>query len=269
MASDLATVISNTDGWMSSDPDKLNLPPLRRPSPIPALTPQAELAIFARALYREGYDDHRAGHITVRQPDDTFLTLPYQFGWDEVTPDQIIRINNQGIVIEGDWDVTPAIALHLEFHAARTDSNVVIHQHPRFGTIWSALRRIPAAYDQISAFMDTPEIVLYDDFAGDVTSISISRDNVRAIGDKNYAILANHGVLVSGADVQQCFCRAMALEWRCKQAWYVEAIGGGTPVPKEGQAVLLDMQRRRDDRPPMQWEWVVRRELRADPGLLG
>ena len=41
--------------------------------PLPPLTPQAEVALLARMLHREGYDDHLAGHITYRQPDGTLL----------------------------------------------------------------------------------------------------------------------------------------------------------------------------------------------------
>ena len=31
---------------------------------MPDLSPREELVILARALWREGYDDHLAGHIT-------------------------------------------------------------------------------------------------------------------------------------------------------------------------------------------------------------
>lgn len=45
--------------------------------PLPPLSPQAEVALLARTLFREGYDDHLAGHITSRQPDGTLLVNPW------------------------------------------------------------------------------------------------------------------------------------------------------------------------------------------------
>src|SRR5688500_10355367 len=92
--------------------------------PLPPLTPQAEVALLARMLFREGYDDHLAGHITYRQPDDTLLVNPWGFTWDELRASDIMRVDLDGNVLEGPWTVTPAIPLHLELHKARHDAVV-------------------------------------------------------------------------------------------------------------------------------------------------
>ena len=52
---------------------------------LPELTPKAQVALMCRMLYAEGWDDHIAGHITVRQADGTILTNPWELTWDEVT----------------------------------------------------------------------------------------------------------------------------------------------------------------------------------------
>ena len=69
---------------------------------LPELTAQQEVALLCRALHREGYDDHVAGHITVAQPDGTFLVNPWELAWDELTADDIIRVDGEGAVVEGD-----------------------------------------------------------------------------------------------------------------------------------------------------------------------
>src|ERR1700736_1776211 len=101
--------------------------------PLPELTPAAEVALLARMLHREGYDDHLAGHITYRQPDGTLLVNPFGLTWDEITASDIMRIDLDGNVLDGPWTVTPAIPLHLELHRARPDIAVAVHNHPRFG----------------------------------------------------------------------------------------------------------------------------------------
>ena len=66
------------------------------PSPdllLPPLSPRQELAILARALYREGYEEHIAGHISYKQPDGTLLVNPYHLRWDEVRAEHICRID--------------------------------------------------------------------------------------------------------------------------------------------------------------------------------
>ena len=44
---------------------------------MPELTPPEELALLARALWREGYDDHLAGHITISRGDGTLWCSPW------------------------------------------------------------------------------------------------------------------------------------------------------------------------------------------------
>ncbi len=120
--------------------------PGRRPL-LPVLTSRQELALLCRTLHREGYDDHIAGHITIAEPDGTFLVNPWELAWDELTASDIIRVDAAGQVIEGDWNVTPAIGLHLAVHQRRDDLRVVIHNHSRWGSVWAAVGRIPPVYD--------------------------------------------------------------------------------------------------------------------------
>ena len=86
---------------------------------LPPLSPQLEVVLLARTLWREGYDDHLAGHITIKQSDGTFLTNPWFLLWEEITPDQIVRIDIDGNVVEGDWPPAPGVKLHLELHKRR------------------------------------------------------------------------------------------------------------------------------------------------------
>ena len=80
--------------------------------------------LLARTLWREGYDDHLAGHITSRQADGTLLVNPWGLTWDEVRASDVMRIDLDGNVLAGPWTVTPAITLHLELHKARDDKDI-------------------------------------------------------------------------------------------------------------------------------------------------
>jgi L-ribulose-5-phosphate 4-epimerase len=237
----------------------------RMAPPLPELTPQAEVALLARVLFAEGYDDHLAGHITYRQADGTLLVNPWGLTWDELRASDIMRIDLEGNVLEGKWSVTPAITLHTELHAARDDIAVAVHNHPRWGTIWADAQRVPPVYDQTSA-MVPGDPALYDDFGGSVDQVANARACVEALGNARSALLANHGVFVVGADIHQAHHRAVVLEWRCRQAWHVEAIGSGVPVRPE---VFERFAKPFDDVSfPGLFEAMARRELRADPTIL-
>lgn len=100
---------------------------------LPRLSARQELALLCRVLFREGYDDHIAGHITYRQPDGMLLVNPWELAWDELCASDILTIDERGKILDGQWNVTPAINLHRDIHAARPDIRVVIHNHPQWG----------------------------------------------------------------------------------------------------------------------------------------
>lgn len=238
--------------------------PGRKPL-LPELSPQAELALLCRVLFNEGYNDHIAGHITLKQPDGTMYINPWELAWDELTASDILKLDASGKIIEGEWNVTPAISLHVAIHAARPDVEIIIHNHTRWGTIFANAQKIPPVYDQTAAMVDG-EIALIDEYGGTVDAQDEAALCAEGLGANKWALLANHGVLVVANDVRQAYLRAATLEWRCRQAWHVEALGGGRAVPHdvaEGVGAMID-----GNGFPFMWEAMARREIRKHPEVL-
>ena len=232
---------------------------------LPELTPRAQLAMLCRLLFAEGYDDHIAGHISYSQADGTLLMNPWELAWDELCARHIIRINAKGRVIEGDWNVTPAVNVHLEIHARRPDVGVIIHNHSRYGTLWAGAQRVPPIYDQTGGQVNG-ELVLVDEYQGTVNAASEGVRCAEGIGDAKWALLANHGVLVVANDIRQAHLRALTLEWRCRQAFLIESLGGGHPMDARQADQMGGMIDANGF--PFLWEAMARRELRRDPDIL-
>ncbi len=232
---------------------------------LPQLTPRQSVALLCRVLYREGYNDHIAGHITFRQPDGTYLANPWELTWGELTASDILRLDAKGKVIEGDWNITPAINLHIDIHSLRHDVDVVIHNHPEWGAVWSAVGRIPPIYDQTSAMVDT-DPVLYDEYRGTVEDAAAGHAAARALGKNKWALLANHGVLLVANGIRQAHLRAITLEWRARLAWRVEMLGDGVPLP--ANIATATGVRTDSNGFPFLWEAMAREEIRRDPLVL-
>lgn len=233
---------------------------------MPALSDREAVAFLCRALHREGYDDHLAGHITVAAGNGEYYVNPWEVRWDEIRASDVIKMDSEGRVIEGRWNVTPAVRVHIELHKLRSDVKVIIHNHSRWGTIWANAKRIPPIYDQTSAQTDGDPI-LVDEYGQTFDHQDAARAGAEAIGDAKCALLAHHGVLVTGSSIPQAYLRAVTLEWRCRNAYHTEQIGGGQPMPA---AAASEIGARLDNSPcgfPFLWESAVRRELRDDPAI--
>lgn len=238
--------------------------------PASVLSPQAELAILARALHREGWNDHNAGHITYAQPDGTLLLNPHELFWDEITEGDVLRVDKEGNLIEGRWTVMPAVELHLALHRARPDVCVAVHNHPHWATVWAAIGKVPPIYDQTAAMIGEDRMTLYDDYTGTVQSAAVADENVAALGECNAAYLANHGVFVLADTIARAYVRCTSIEWRSRIAWEVHALGEriGKPMRPEAAASLAQRIDERIDPWPHLWAAVVRREVRLDPSVL-
>ena len=242
-----------------------------RPQSFPTLdvTPRQELALLARILHAEGYDDHLAGHITYRQPDGTFLVNPLGLSWDELCASDVARMDAQGNQIEGPWTISPAILLHVVLHEHRDNAGVVIHNHPRWATIWADSHRIPPVYDQTSALYGGT-IAIDATYAGPVNQTANAVDVVTALGDADIAFMVNHGVLIIGRNVREAYFRAAVVEWRSRQAWHVEALGSGVPMHDDvvrsfGTLIANSVEKGNFD------NWfaaAARRVVRHDPAVL-
>lgn len=231
---------------------------------LPDLSDKTRVALMCRMLFREGWNEHIAGHITFRLPDGNILTNPWELAWDELRASDILTLDPEGAIIDGEWNTTPAIGLHIQLHALRPDVNVVIHNHTRWSGIWANLHRVPAVYDQTGAHCGV-DLPLYNEYAGTFENEVTSLSAAEALGTAKWALLANHGALVVGKDLRQAHLRVVTLEWRCKRAYEVELLGGGVPLTDEEveKVSVTDANGF-----PFCWEAMARRELRADPNIV-
>jgi L-ribulose-5-phosphate 4-epimerase len=233
---------------------------------IPDLSPRQELVVLARALWREGYNDHLAGHITVNLGDGTLLCNPWLLTWAELRPSQVLRIDLEGRVVEGDWPVPLGIPLHLALHAVRSDVTWAVHNHPLYSTVWADMGEVPPILDQSSS-LGGGELTLVNEYSGPVNDPAGARRAIEAMGSADLALLAGHGVLVLGGSARAVHQRAVALEQRSHRAWLARAAGRGsaTVLP----AAYLEAMAAGDGEGFIGfWEAAVRAELRADPELL-
>ena len=227
---------------------------------LPPLTREEEIVLLARTLWREGFDDHLAGHITYRLDDGTLLTNPWFLLWNEFGPEDVIRIDLDGNVLEGNWPPAPGVKLHLALHRARPGVRVAVHNHPYWSTAYANLRRVPGCYDQSSA-LGGGKVVAVDEYTGGVDDTDNAEIAVKAMGDADIALLAGHGLFVLGDSIREVHQRAVAIEQRAYHAYFVEYAGGDTQIPGPVQEMLGRAEFFGF------WEAMARRELLDDPDL--
>ena len=188
------------------------------------------LAAAFRLFSRFGFDEGVAGHITARDPEltDHFWVNPFAMHFGQIRVSDLILVNDQGDVVEGDHDVNrAAFCIHSQVHAARPDVVAAAHAHSVYGKSWSALRRPldPLTQDSCAFYEDH---ALFDDFTGVVLDTEEGKRIGVALGEGKAVILRNHGLLTVGESVAEAAWWFITMERTCQAQLLAEA--AGTPV---------------------------------------
>jgi ribulose-5-phosphate 4-epimerase/fuculose-1-phosphate aldolase len=210
----------------------------RRPPTIPSFDSvederryrKEHLAAAFRVWARLGYDEGPAGHITVRDPErlDHFWVNPFGMHFGMISVSDLILVNHEGEVVEGDWPVNrAAFCIHAAIHQARPDVVAAAHCHSLHGKAWSSLGRLldPITQDACAFFEDH---ALFDDFTGVVLDVDEGKRIGAALGDNKAVILRNHGLLTVGHSVDAAVWSFITMERSCQAQLLAEA--AGTPI---------------------------------------
>lgn len=220
--------------------------PVQFPMPPTFDTPEEErlhrkqrLAASFRLFARYGYDEGIAGHITARDPErlDHFWVNPFGMYFGHIKVSDLILVNGQGDVVEGDYAVNrAAFAIHSQIHEARPDVVAAAHTHSMYGKAWSALGRLldPITQDSCSFYQDHG---LFDDYTGVVLDPVEGKRIGVALGDNKAVILRNHGLLTVGHTVDEAAWWFISMDRSCHAQLLAEAAGTPVLIDKEDAAL--------------------------------
>jgi ribulose-5-phosphate 4-epimerase/fuculose-1-phosphate aldolase len=188
------------------------------------------MAAAFRIFDRFGFGEGVAGHLTARDPErpDCFWVNPFGLSFALIRASDLILVNHQGEVVEGDWPVNvAAFAIHSQVHQARPDVIAAAHTHSTYGRAFSALGRTldPITQDSCAFFEDH---ALFDDFTGVVIDTEEGKRIAHALGEHKAAILRNHGLLTVGHTVDEAAWWFVTMERTCQVQ--IAAMSAGDPV---------------------------------------
>jgi ribulose-5-phosphate 4-epimerase/fuculose-1-phosphate aldolase len=198
------------------------------------------LAIAFRMFSKAGLDEGVAGHVTVRDPESphTFWVNPFGMHFSMIRSSDLVRVDAEGEVVEGDRAVNQAaVAIHCAVHAARPDVVAAAHAHGPYGKTLSALETgIEPLTQDSCAFYD--DFGVYDNFSGVVLDPEEGRRIGEALGAHNAVVLRNHGMLTVGATIDSAAWWFLTLERTAQSQLmaYAAAAGLGSKPRQIGDA---------------------------------
>jgi ribulose-5-phosphate 4-epimerase/fuculose-1-phosphate aldolase len=189
---------------------------------------RVDLAAAYRLVALYGWDDLIFTHISARVPgpDHYFLLNPYGMMFEEVTASSLVKIDFEGNkVMDSPHFINPAgFTIHSAVHAAREDALCVMHLHTDYGIAVSAQENGLLPISQQAMFPLAS--LAYHDYEGLALNEEEKPRLVSDLGDKNYMILRNHGLLTIGKTAAEAFLSMYILERACRIQILAQSGGG-------------------------------------------
>jgi ribulose-5-phosphate 4-epimerase/fuculose-1-phosphate aldolase len=203
---------------------------------------RVDLAACYRMVASYGWDDLVFTHISARVPgpEHHFLINPYGMLFEEVTASSLVKVDLAGNkVLESEYNINPAgFTIHSAVHEARDDAKCVLHLHTSEGIAVSIQEEGLKAYSQQSLFALSS--MSYHDYEGVALNPDEKTRLVADLGNTNFMILRNHGLLTCADNIPDAFLAMFILQRSCEIQ--IMAQSTGTPLIPIPDKILAGIQ---------------------------
>ncbi len=173
-----------------------------------------DICEIGRRIYNKGFAAANDGNITVRIGENEVLCTPTMQSKGFLKPDDIATIDMQGNQTAGRKKRSSEALLHLEIYSQRPDVKSVVHCHPPHATAFAVAREpIPqCVLPEVEVFLGDVPITKYETPGGQAFA-----DTILPFVDKtNVIILANHGTVSFGENVERAYWWTEILDAYCR-----------------------------------------------------
>ncbi len=176
------------------------------------------------------------GNFSTRLPDGNILITPSGLPKGRLTIDSLVKIDLEGRKVKGTYKPSSEYRMHLEVYRKRQDVNAVVHTHSPYATAF-AVSHIPLE-PVVSEAVLTNGHVPVSPYATPSTE-EVPRSISAYIEKHNAILLANHGCLAMGKDLDEAFYRAERIEFLARVMFISRLLGGEKKIPQEEIDKLL------------------------------
>jgi len=196
-------------------------------------TTKEAVAETCRILFAFGHDSGLSGQITARaDTPGTYWTQRLGLGFDEITTDNLLLVDEDLKVLQGAGMANPANRFHSWLYRKRPDVNCIVHSHPPHVSALSMLE-VPLDISHMDACMLYDQVAFVSKWPGIPVGNEEGELISSAIGDKKAVFLAHHGMLVAASNVQEACVLSVLFERAARLQLLAMSAGEIRPIVPE------------------------------------
>jgi L-fuculose-phosphate aldolase len=194
-------------------------------------------------MFKKDLTHGTSGNISCRIPqEELILITPSSIPYLDMVVKDILLVDFNGKALEGGRNPSVETPFHLSIYKKRSDVWAIVHSHSIYALAVAALGvTIPVFLDEMFSNIGGDLVVAPYELPG---SDELAENVLNEIGEKNAVLLANHGAVCCGKDLNDAFHVAETVEKICRIYLLSSLIGKVKPLPEEGieyQQMMYEM----------------------------
>mgnify|MGYP000916784615 FL=1 len=167
-----------------------------------------------KRLLKEGLVARTWGNVSIRVNDRQMVITPSGRKYDELTPADMVLVDIYTLKYEGKIKPSSELKLHCQVYKNRPHINAVIHTHQMQASIIAAAQKNVEVIQEAHQKILGARVIKAAPYALPNTK-KITVETEKSIEQANAALMANHGVVCIGNDLENAFEVARTLEQAC------------------------------------------------------
>ncbi|AET67350.1 ribulose-5-phosphate 4-epimerase-like epimerase or aldolase [Desulfosporosinus orientis DSM 765] len=198
----------------------------------PLLKARQEIVIKGKEILATKLTVGTWGNISCRVPGENYIAItPSGMSYETLVPEDIVIIDLNGNIASGTRKPSVEVPLHMAIYSAREDVQAVIHTHSAYASAMAVARKeIPGAVEDLVQIVGGN--VRVNEYALPGTE-QLGKKTVKALEGRNAVLLANHGVLGVGRDLNEALKVCQVVEKSAQIVLLAQLIGGAVELSQE------------------------------------
>lgn len=197
------------------------------------------LTEYGRRMSRAGLSVGTSGNLSIYVPEEGLMAItPSGLDYEATTPADIVVMDLEAHVVEGERKPSSEWALHTKFYQRHPAARAVVHTHSMYCTTLACLGKPLEAVHYAIGAAGTARIPVapYRLFG----SPELAEAAVEACGDGKAVLLANHGLVAWEGSLPKAFSLARDLEFTAELQWRAMAVGTPNILTNSQMAEALE-----------------------------
>ncbi len=203
---------------------------------------KAQICEIGRRVYAKGFAAANDGNISYRLNEHEVMCSPTMVSKGFMKPEDICKVDLEGKQLAGTRKRSSEILLHLAVYKNRPDVRAVVHCHPPHATAFAvAGAPIPqCVLPEVEVFLGDVPTAIYETPGTQKFAETI----VPHLKASNTIILANHGTVTFGPDLEKAYWNSEIIDAYCRILILAKQIGNVNYFTAQQTKELLDLKKR-------------------------